>query len=126
MPASTGDGSENRLAVYGSLAPGKKNHWVLAGIAGAWSKGTVRGHLHQEGWGATDGFPAMTYDDNGDLIEVQVFESEELPAHWARLDEFEGEEYQRVLVPVFMANRSSVLCNIYELNRKLKKDDVNT
>jgi gamma-glutamylcyclotransferase (GGCT)/AIG2-like uncharacterized protein YtfP len=53
------DRSECRLAVYGSLAPGRENHWVLAGMSGAWQKGSVRGRLHPEGWGATEGYPAI-------------------------------------------------------------------
>ena len=118
MPANV-EGSDNRLAVYGSLAPGRKNHWVLAGIAGTWSAGKVRGQLHPHGWGATEGYPAMTYDENGSEIEVEVFESGALPEHWKRVDEFEGVQYVRTLVPVSMADGRTLLCNIYELNRGL-------
>lgn len=113
------DRSEYRLAVYGSLAPGRKNHWVLAGMNGVWQKGSVRGHLHQEGWGATEGYPAIALDPRGDDVEVQVFESEDLPAHWKRIDEFEGPDYRRVIVDVLMdVSALATPCNIYELNRK--------
>ena len=108
---------ERRLAVYGSLAPGKENHWVLASMNGSWARGVVRGRLHNEGWGASHGFPAMVYDDNGDEISVFVFESEELPYHWARIDEFEGHEYKRTVVPVKMDSGGFVRCCVYELNR---------
>jgi gamma-glutamylcyclotransferase (GGCT)/AIG2-like uncharacterized protein YtfP len=29
-------------------------------------------------------------------VDVHILESVELPEHWARLDEFEGPEYERV------------------------------
>ncbi len=106
----------NRLAVYGSLAPGKENHWVLKDLKGTWTEGTVRGHLHQQGWGATQGYPAMKYDGNGQDIPVRVFESEDLPAHWQRIDEFEGAEYQRTLVPVTFESGEVKHCYIYALN----------
>ncbi len=111
------DESSCRLAVYGTLAPGRKNHWVLESLDGTWAKGVVRGHLHAEGWGATDGYPAMTYDERGPEIEVQVFQSKDLPQHWARIDEFEGHEYRRIVVPVLMKPTLVVSdCNVYELN----------
>lgn len=119
MQADVKEGSEKRLAVYGSLAPGKSNHWVLEGLRGKWSVGTVRGEFHEQGWGATQGFPAMTFAESGQEIPVQVFESEELPTEWARIDQFEGVEYVRTLVPVAMHDGRTLLCNIYELNRGL-------
>ena len=33
----------------------------------------------------------------GDTIDVQIFDSPDLPAHWDRLDAFEGEAYRRVV-----------------------------
>ena len=91
---------EHRLAVYGSLAPGRSNHGQLAGLAGDWSPGAVRGELHQAGWGADQGFPGLVLDPEGVEIAVQVFSSQDLPAHWARLDAFEGDDYRRVAVTV--------------------------
>jgi gamma-glutamylcyclotransferase (GGCT)/AIG2-like uncharacterized protein YtfP len=38
-----------RLAVYGSLAPGQANHHQLAGLAGEWRSGVVRGWLTASG-----------------------------------------------------------------------------
>lgn len=113
---------EKRLAVYGSLAPGHENYWVLKGLRGTWANGVVRGHLHQEGWGATMGYSAMKFDEKGPEIEVQVFESDELPDHWARIDEFEGREYKRVLVPVTFADGEVRRCYIYTLNEDLFED----
>ena len=94
------DGAARRLAVYGSLAPGRPNHDQLAGLRGRWIEGTVRGELREEGWGAELGFPALVLDPAGSAISVRVFESADLPAHWARLDAFEGSGYRRVATAV--------------------------
>ncbi len=89
-----------RLAVYGTLAPGRVNHHHLADLKGRWQRGTVLGKLSDDGWGAALGFPGLTLDPLGSPVEVYVLESVELRDHWARLDEFEGPEYRRVVTPI--------------------------
>jgi gamma-glutamylcyclotransferase (GGCT)/AIG2-like uncharacterized protein YtfP len=91
---------ENRLAVYGSLAPGRPNEHVLAALAGSWCKGTVKGRLVQDGWGVTLGFPGLVLDPLGYEVSVEVFEAAGLPSLWESLDAFEGAGYQRVQVDV--------------------------
>lgn len=103
-----------RLAVYGTLAPGRPNHHQLAGLQGRWIAGSVRGHLREEGWGAALGFPGLVLDPTGPHVDVQVFESHDLVAHWPRLDEFEGDGYRRVLAPVFTAS-GTVDAHVYVL-----------
>ncbi len=90
----------HRLAIYGTLAPGEVNHSQIAGIPGQWSEGFVRGELAYTGWGAEHGFPALTWRPDGPRVDVQLFTSPELDRHWQRLDDFEGEGYCRILVPV--------------------------
>jgi gamma-glutamylcyclotransferase (GGCT)/AIG2-like uncharacterized protein YtfP len=90
----------NRLAVYGTLAPGKPNHHHLADLAGRWSAGVVTGRLVAQGWGADLGFPGLVLDPAGVAVPVQVLASDDLPAHWPRLDAFEGEGYRRALAAV--------------------------
>ena len=102
----------NRLAVYGTLAPGRRNHGMLAPLNGTWTHGTINGHRLEAGWGNTYGYPGVRLDPNGDDIDVQIFASGELPAHWERLDDFEGTEYERVLVEV-RAESGVTLANIY-------------
>ncbi|MGZ3401887.1 MAG: gamma-glutamylcyclotransferase family protein [Phenylobacterium sp.] len=92
--------AERRLAAYGSLAPGKSNHHQLAGMAGDWRPGAVRGWLRDSGWGSGQGFPGFVPDPNGPEVAVQVFISDDLPAHWARLDRFESADYRRVRIAV--------------------------
>jgi gamma-glutamylcyclotransferase (GGCT)/AIG2-like uncharacterized protein YtfP len=88
------------LATYGTLAPGRPNHQQLDGLDGRWLEGQVYGTLVDEGWGASLGYPALILDPHGSAIDVHVFESGDLPAHWSRLDDFEGPGYQRVVTTV--------------------------
>ena len=95
-------GALERLATYGSLAPGRPNHHQLAGLEGRWLKGHVDGLLVDAGWGASLGYPALVLNPAGTAIGVDIFESIDLPAHWARLDAFEGPGYERVVTTVHM------------------------
>lgn len=90
----------HRLATYGSLAPGRPNHHHVADLRGRWFPGEVRGRLVEAGWGAALGYPALLLDPSGSAIDVQVLESDDLPAHWSRLDDFEGPGYTRVRTTV--------------------------
>lgn len=91
---------DHRLATYGTLAPGRPNHHVLADLQGRWIVGAVRGHLVPQGWGAALGYPALIPSEDGDEIDVHLFVSPDLPRHWERLDAFEGTEYQRSRITV--------------------------
>ena len=94
------DSAFHRLATYGTLGPGRPNDHQLDGLGGRWLEGYVYGRLVDAGWGASLGFPALIIDPRGSAIQVQVFESVDLPAHWTRLDDFEGPSYQRVATTV--------------------------
>ncbi|MDX1644332.1 MAG: gamma-glutamylcyclotransferase [Thermoanaerobaculia bacterium] len=94
------EGAHCRLAVYGTLAPGKANHHLVEPLRGSWRRGEVRGSLHPHGWGATLGFPALVWDPAADPIGVDLLESPALASAWPELDAFEGEAYLRILVPV--------------------------
>ena len=105
-------GAEERLAVYGSLAPGRPNHDQLAGLNGDWVPGTVKGILKDEGWGASIGYPGIILDPSGPDVAVQIFQSADLPQHWDRLDAFEGSEYRRAVTDVRTAE-GEVQAQIY-------------
>ena len=104
-----------RLAVYGTLAPGRPNHHQLDGLAGRWIEGPVDGQLLQDGWGAELGHPGISLDRDGPPISVQLFESPDLPNHWPRLDEFEGSGYRRTVTTVNTAE-GDLLASIYVLS----------
>ncbi len=105
--------AKTRLATYGTLAPGRANHHLLADLPGRWTMGVVRGRLVEEGWGAAQGYPAIILDESAEPVACHVFESEELPHHWARLDAFEGGEYERVAVAIVLDNGETVEAMIY-------------
>ena len=92
--------AETRLATYGTLQPGRSNHHQMDGMSGVWEPGEVHGRLLPQGWGAALGYPGLILDPAGPPVAVQIFESDDLPAHWARLDAFEGEGYRRVVTTV--------------------------
>lgn len=95
--------AERRLAVYGTLAPGRSNHHHLQDLSGRWIDGRVRGRLFEEGWGAALGYPGIVLDPGGPIVEVQVLDSPDLPEHWDRLDRFEGSGYRRAVTTVHTA-----------------------
>lgn len=106
----------NRLFVYGTLAPGRSNAYVLAGVPGEWEPASVIGTLHQEGWGAAAGYPGIVLDEDGGVVAGFLFTSETLPEHWDRLDQFEGEGYERALTRAKRADGEIVDAYIYRLS----------
>ncbi len=104
-----------RLFIYGTLAPGRPNEHILSDTEGIWEKGIVKGFLHQKGWGADMGYPGINLDINGDEVNGFVFNSEDLSKKWDELDQFEGEEYKRVITKVKLSNNKMVDAYIYVL-----------
>lgn len=104
-----------RLFIYGTLAPGRPNAHVMAGIPGTWEPATVRGRLIQQGWGAAQGYPGIILDEHGDTIDGLIFSSNALAAHLPRLDAFEGSEYQRVTTTATLQDGTRVAACIYAL-----------
>jgi gamma-glutamylcyclotransferase (GGCT)/AIG2-like uncharacterized protein YtfP len=51
-------------------------------------------------------------------VTVQLLTSPDLPAAWDRLDRFEGEAYQRILVPV-TTDTGRIIANIYVARRSV-------
>ena len=108
------DHPSHRLAVYGSLKPGGSNAAQMSGIKGDWRDGTVHGIVEQPGE-----YLEFTWDVSAPPVSVMVFASPQLPEHFHRLDEFEGPDYLRTLVPVSIEGAIHV-CNIYEGKRRKK------
>lgn len=116
-------GCSHRLAVYGTLRRGASNHHVVAALAGTWHDGVVHGTLHPTGWGATYGYPGLQWEPSGAEVAVELLVSPELPAHWPRLDAFEGTGYLRILVSVRRAGEAVVVANLYEAQPSGYGDD---
>ena len=110
-----GDASR-RLAVYGTLAPGRPNHHVVEPLDGVWSTGWVRGHLFDSGRGAAAGYPGVVLDRGGPGVPIDLLVSDDLPSAWRALDRFEGPGYRRALAPVLDQTGGLVaVANIYVL-----------
>ena len=95
---------EHRLAVYGTLAPGRSNYDQLGILAGTWRTGSISGRLIAQGWAPTEGYPALFLDPLAAPIEIQLFESADLPDHLEPLDDFEGPGYRRTAVSVLIGD----------------------
>jgi gamma-glutamylcyclotransferase (GGCT)/AIG2-like uncharacterized protein YtfP len=103
------DDPNTRLAVYGTLRPGESNHHLLADVPGTWLEGTVQGVRFM-----ANGYPAFKCDPTPGEVPVSVLTSAALPAHWARLDDFEGADYRRILVQVRLPDGATLSANLYE------------
>ena len=106
----------DRLFVYGTLAPGEPNAHIMEPMKGTWLPGKIRGTLYPGGWGAALGYPGIVLDSEGDVVSGQVFTSSDLPAHWQRLDEFEGAGYVRSKVLVMLNDETQVSAYVYTLS----------
>ena len=106
---------KQRLFVYGTLAPGQPNQHVLADIRGEWESATVTGRLLQEGWGAAIGYPGIVLDETGAEVRGLLFSSDSLSAQWGRIDQFEGDGYERVLTTARRDDGTTVSAYIYSL-----------
>ncbi|MCW2834352.1 MAG: AIG2-like family protein [Nocardioides sp.] len=102
-----------RLFVYGSLAPARSNEHILADVDGTWEPASVTGAFVDEGWAFDEGYPAIVLSPDGPVVDGQLFTSDHLPEHWARLDEFEGVDYERVTVQARRPDGQSVPAQVY-------------
>ena len=110
-----------RLFIYGNLAPNCPNHHIVAHIDGPWQSGTVEGHLVQQvqqGWGAVMGFPGIVISDltkAKEEVKGMMLTSTQLAENWAMLDEFEGDQYERVIVSVKLDAGHTENAYIYQI-----------
>jgi gamma-glutamylcyclotransferase (GGCT)/AIG2-like uncharacterized protein YtfP len=102
-----------RLAVYGSLRPGRENFCLVAHLRGSWQRGHVRGVLHPGGGEGSERWPKLIEDESAPEVEVDVLESVDLPERWEELDRFEGAAYRRRLVIVELAGKRLAVANLY-------------
>jgi gamma-glutamylcyclotransferase (GGCT)/AIG2-like uncharacterized protein YtfP len=88
---------------------------VLAEIGGEWEPAILKGNLVERGWGASIGYPGIVIDESGDDVHGHIFSSSNLDAKWDYLDEFEGEEYERIVTSVTLRSGEQVQSHIYVL-----------
>jgi len=101
------------LAVYGSLAPGETNHWVISRIEGDWEPGTIRGYTFEITWGPAEGHQGFIPDSGGVEVAVAVLRSASLDKQWRDVDEFEGPGYERTRLAVTLESGEEIEAWIY-------------
>ncbi len=60
----------------------------------------------------------MFLDEAGEIIKGFLFSSDNFSVHWARLDDFEGEDYERIKAVAKLDDGSSANTFVYVLKRK--------
>jgi gamma-glutamylcyclotransferase (GGCT)/AIG2-like uncharacterized protein YtfP len=88
------DKPDERLVIYGTLAPGRANHYVIEGLRGQYCDCSVHGRISE-----VDGLPYFTWAPSEDSLGAQLLSSNQLPEKWGDLDRFEGDGYKRRLIP---------------------------
>jgi hypothetical protein len=66
-------------------------------------------------WGATVGFRGIVLDEYGLDVDGMLFSSEELSEHCQRLDDFEGDGYERVLTRAILRSGRTTTAYVYVL-----------
>jgi gamma-glutamylcyclotransferase (GGCT)/AIG2-like uncharacterized protein YtfP len=111
---------EKIVVVYGTLTPGRQNHFVVEHMKGLWRKGIIKGQLKNAGWSTDLGYKAFkpTLTQEQEEIQAVVFFSDELVANWKRLDEFEGNGSKRILRKNELENGETGIEYIYASNEE--------
>jgi len=105
----------SHLFVYGSLVPGGLHHDLMEPVGGQWRKAQLRGYYSPDGWGHCGDYPAIIVDTAGDAIPGWVVSSTDLMQHIPRLDEFEGEMYERIYADTVCEDGELVSAFVYVL-----------
>jgi hypothetical protein len=114
MPATTAiiealfDHPSTRLATYGTLSPGEEHNSLLDEAPGKWSNGMVKGVVEE-----VDGLPIFQPQLDARPFPVRVLSSEALRPFLPRLDSFEGNLYERILIAVEQPDGKIVIASIY-------------
>jgi gamma-glutamylcyclotransferase (GGCT)/AIG2-like uncharacterized protein YtfP len=97
------DKPDERLVIYGTLAPGRANHKVIEDLRGSYSDCRVHGRISE-----VDGLPYFTWAPSADSLGAHLFCSKQLPEKWDDLDRFEGDGYKRRLIPATVEGGLSI------------------
>ena len=61
------------------------------------------------------GYPGLVVDESGNDVHGHIFSSSNLNSKWAYLDEFEGEDYERIFTSVTLLSGKQVQAHVYVL-----------
>ena len=107
-----------KLVVYGSLAPGERHEDVLAPLRGEWRPCRVTGIVREHA-----GYKILEWRQDAPAVAARLFISDDLPRYWNVLDEFEGEDYRRIVVPV-QTDEGETLANVYVDRKRLTGSEI--
>jgi gamma-glutamylcyclotransferase (GGCT)/AIG2-like uncharacterized protein YtfP len=104
------DHPSRRLLTYGTLQPGGVNARLLLSIPQDPNNVSVRGTIKE-----VDGlrYFSPNHRDKDPDITCHIYESDALISLWPQLDRFEGNKYQRILIPFRTANGELGAAYIY-------------
>ena len=94
------DNPQTRLIVYGSLAPGEANAFMLAGLSGEWRPCRIRGRM-----GAFMGFKSFRYDPQGPEHPAWLLSSAELLGSSQSWTTSRGRNTRRRIIPARVNGR---------------------
>ena len=97
------DRPDERLVIYGTLAPGQPNHNVIEDLRGVYGDCSVHGRIKE-----VDGLPYFTWAPSAAARRAVLFSSRQLPDAWVDLDLFEGDGYKRRLIPATVGDQVAV------------------
>lgn len=102
------DKPDEKLVVYGTLAPGASNRNILEEIKGIWQECKIKGEISSYA-----GLKYFRWEPARGEIDAKIFISKYLPDKLSNMDEFEGSMYHRILIPVKIEDYF-VIANVYE------------
>tara|TARA_B100000963_G_scaffold357876_1_gene381090 strand:- start:1658 stop:1984 length:327 start_codon:yes stop_codon:yes gene_type:complete len=105
----------NYLFVYGTLKPGGEANHYFDQIQGSWFDAYCFGNWVDD---IDIGYPIISLNKNGEKIEGKLFYSNQLKNIIKKIDEYEGEEYKRVIAKIHLFNGSLVKAFVYEKKSK--------
>lgn len=101
------DYPSKKLAIYGTLLPGEINYDIISNIRGEWTEAKTKGKKEVK-----DNLPTFLWDISAEYIDIKVFISDQMDFEFERLDRFEGDMYNRILIPVKIHDKT-IVANIY-------------
>lgn len=110
------DYPQQKLVVYGTLAPENVNRNFLTNIQGDWLDCIIHGNIDE-----VHKLFFFNWQPKGPPIKAWLLVSEMLPESWDQIDQFEGSDYKRILIPIIIKRERHQVCiaNIYVANKHL-------
>ncbi len=113
---------DHALFLYGSLMPGESANGVFGKIDARFVKAHIQARYSADGWGHTEGYPAVILDEKAGKVEGFLVLSNELDKLFGELDAYEGEQYQRVGYHATTEDGKLIACQVYELANELQPE----